>query len=223
MFIVHFFCFAASLKLFHQSNLFSYIQGALSSLLEVIAMSVFVFSVLCYLTPDLALLSMQPVFAAQFLLDIWYTPSTCRVRNQCYRHGSYSDIDTPQTPLHVEHSEDDEEPRTETTLEKMISKLRYFFGLILKNKITKTAAFLLQGVGTAGIIVIIILRRKTHEDYLVPVIALPLSLITLSVLWTNKFQEFLSAPTQKPTPERDNVVAPTARYKASECLKCSSE
>ena len=180
-------------------------------------MSVFVFCVLCYLTPDLALLSMQPVFAAQFLLDIWYTPSTCRVRN---RQGSYSDLDTPQIQPHVEHSEDDEEPRTETTLEKIISRLRYFFGLILKNKITKTAAFLLQVVGTGGIIVIIVLKKEPHKDYLVPVIALPLSLITLSVLWTNKFQEFLSAPTQKPTPERDNVV--TARYKASECLKSSS-
>ena len=183
-------------------------------------MSVFVFCVLCYLTPDLALLTMQPVFAAQFLLDIWYTPSTCRVRNQRNRQGSYNDIDTPQTPLHAEHSEDDEEPRTETTLEKIISRLRYFFGLILRNKITKTAAFLLQVVGTGGIIVIIVLKRKTHEDYLVPVIALPLSLITLSILWTNKFQEFLSAP-QKTTPERG--IVSTAHYKASECLKCSSE
>ena len=192
-------------------------QGAASSIVEVVAMNVFVFSVLCHLPPELALLSMQPVFVAQFLLDVWYTP--CNIeRHNCSRGGytGVGDGSTESQTLPDLPPEDDVQPRTEP---KCYSKLGQILGLILENKITKTVALLLQIAGTAGILTIVILNKKAHQHYLVPVIGLPLSVATLAILWTNKFQEFLSAPQMSPyyqAPESESRVAASARYKASE-------
>ena len=191
-------------------------QGALSSMLEVVAMSVFVFSVLCYLTPLLALLSMQPVFAAQFVLDIYYTPSRCRPRRN-HRNGHYKNLD------HAERSLLDmsDEYRTgpELGVHKFNQRIRDCFGAILDNKIVKIVAFFLQVVGTGAIIATVLLAHKPDLDHHIPVIALPLSLVTLGALWSHRFQEFLlRAPQRNPETvcERDGAADSNARYKASE-------
>lgn len=189
-------------------------QGAASSIVEVVATSVFVFSVLCHLPPELALLSMQPVFVAQFLLDVRYT--TCNTRGyNCSRDGYMGVRNTPpntQILPDLPAGDDNEQPRTKM---KCYSKLGQILGLILENKITKTIALLLQIAGTGGILTIVILNKKAHQHYLVPVIGLPLSVATLAVLWTNKFQELLHQAS-----ESEGGVAANARYKASEFCIC---
>ncbi|CAI8032189.1 Chitin synthase chs-2, partial [Geodia barretti] len=194
------------------------IAGALSSVLEVVAMSVFVFSVLCYLTPLLALLSMQPVFAAQFVLDIYYTPSRCRPRWN-HRNGHYENLD------HAERSLLDmsDEYRTgpELGVHKFNQRIRDCFGAILDNKIVKIVAFFLQVVGTGAIIATLVLTHKPDLDHHIPVIALPLSLVTLGALWSHRFQEFLLQAPQRnqrnpeTVCERDGAADSSARYKAN--------
>ena len=171
----------------------SHVQGAFSSFFEVLALSVFVFSVLCYLTPELALLSMQAVFIFQFVWDIYYTPcSRCRC-------SGYSNVD--------------EENQAESRIERWRSKSRSFFGVLLENKTMKFVAILLQISGVAGLVVFVAAEAKVKSDiWHVPVIALPLSIVTLSFLWSNKVQEFLVVA------ERGTDFSPlnNARYKASE-------
>ena len=177
-------------------------------------MSVFVFSVLCYFTPLLALLSMQPVFAAQFVLDIYYTPSRCRQRQ------NYQDLDRADKQLLLVTGEYNGEIIPEVGMQKFNQRSRHVFGVILHNKISKFVAFFLQVVGTGAIIATVLLNQKPHLDQRVPVIALPLSLVTLGILWSNKFQEFLLAPggvQPEPVCESDcAAAAASARYKASE-------
>jgi hypothetical protein len=181
-------------------------------------MSVFVFSVLCYLTPLLALLSMQPVFAAQFVLDIYYTPSRCRQRRN-HRSGHYENLDHAEQSL-LDMSGEATGP--ERGVHKFNQRIRDCFGAILDNKIVKIVAFFLQVVGTGAILATVLLTHKPDLDHHIPVIALPLSLVTLGALWSHRFQEFLLRAPQRnprnpePDCERDGAAASSARYKASE-------
>lgn len=169
-------------------------------------MSVFVFSVLCYLTPLVALLSMQPVFVAQFLLDLYYTPSSCG------RRRGYKNLGSAEHKLANVTS-----GRTGIEL-RAYQRMRLFLGDILDNKLVKVTAFLLQVIGTGGIILTVVLNHKPDVDHRIPVIALPLSVATLAVLWSNKFQEFLLVPEKSSEPAacgEDSIPASNARYKAS--------
>ena len=154
-------------------------------------MSVFVFSVLCYLTPLLALLSMQPVFVAQFLLDIYYTPSSCNKLNS-KEHNLANVVSCGGSGTDL----------------RAYQRMRLFLGYILDNKFVKVVAFVMQVIGMGGIILTVILNHKPDVEHHIPAIALPLSVATLAVLWSNKFQEFLnSVPASVPDYN--------ARYKAS--------
>ena len=188
-------------------------------------MSVFLFSVLCHLSPEVALLSMQPVFAAQFALDIWYTPCSSKCSSQQQRHQtrqrnrSYEDIDDDGERLNSYtggggHNEEDAFIATEVPVEKFRLKIHRIFGTVLENKITKAVALFLQVAGVVGFLVLVYLKAKRNQDHLVPVIALPLSVATLAVLWSNKVQEFLLVP-QRDLECETEKAASNARYKAS--------
>ena len=181
-------------------------------------MSVFVFSVLCHLPPELAILSMQPVFAAQFVLDIYYTPcnSRCSRQRQNGQQTDYESIDLGER----ERAEDEEELRTESSVEKFLTKTRRIFSVILDNKGAKLFAVLLQLCGMVSLLVLLIVvgsKTNSKNFYLVPVVALPLSVLTLAVIWSNKFQELLLVPQRESQElrERGCGVTSNARYKAS--------
>lgn len=192
--------------------LHSHKQGIVTSILEVIATSTFVFSVLAYLPPELGLLCMQPVFVAQFMLDIFYTKCSCR---HCTNIGYHNLDDQQHRPLNTLPNE--EQPSTaESSFERVRSRLTHVSGTLLENKIMKTVALVLQIGGTTGLIVTVLIHMKRQNyqihQYLVPVIGLPLSILTLSVLWSNKVQEFLSLPAKV----NGSAILNNARYKASE-------
>ena len=188
----------------------TYLQGVVSSIAEVITISFFVFSVLCYLTADLALLTMQGVFFVQFLLDIYYTPSMCNCNSQ--RRSGYEVIgEIPQIAVQSVRMEGDFK-QNESSLEKLRAKLRRFFQCILENKQIRFLAFMLQILGIGGLVAFIAVKAKMKSNIdLNPVIALPLSITTLSILWSNKVQEYLVTP-------QSGICDPpfNARYKASE-------
>ena len=184
-------------------------------------MSVFVFSVLCYLTPELALLSTQSVFLSQLAMDTYYTPCSNRLIKNNNRH--YDSVDYGQRHPLLK-GRDEEESKIEFIANRFCSKVRQILGEILDNKLTKVTALILQVIGAGGLLGILILSCKSQQSYLlVPVIALPLSIITLAFLWSNKFQdEFVSTPARDTSVAVDSEGEPgtvsSTRHKASESL-----
>lgn len=154
-------------------------------------MSTFVFSVLCYLPPDLAPLGMQAVFIFQFVLDYIYLCSKNDNPHQnqsgcCYSNNS----------------------EYETIGEEGQSTVKYC-SIFVENKTGKLVSIVLQLIGIVGLLVFLVVEGSmTRDSYLFPIIAMPLSIITLSFVWSNKVQEYLANPQGK----SHNLV----RYKTSE-------
>lgn len=156
-------------------------------------MSFFVFSVLCYLTPHLAILSMQPVFFFQFLMDIRYVTTD---EFNVQQNGIGKDL------VHFE---------------RWRLKIRKFFHLVLENKSTRFLASLLQISGIVGFIVFVVVKVNVRTEILLPAIVLPLSIPTLSIVWSNKVQEYLAIPQSEVERSKETGNTPfSARYKASE-------
>ena len=152
-------------------------------------MSVFVFSVLCYLPPDLAPLGMQAVFIFQFLLDSYY-------------HWIRESDGNTSGCYNANKSE------YETIGEEGQHHIRYC-STVVENKLVKLVSVLLQLIGIIGFVVFLVVKASvSSEVYLFPVIGMPLSIAILSIVWSNKAQEHLANPQGK----SHNLV----RYKASE-------
>lgn len=177
----------------YHHHIFLQTQGAVSSAAEVIAMSFFVFAVLCYLTPYLAIFTLQPVFIFQFLGDIVCDkiPYFCNCKHYNQAMGS--------------------------CLERWYFKIRKFFRFLLKNKSMRFLASLLQFLGMVGFTVFIWIVKKQF----ISVIALPLSIATFSIVWSNKVQVYLASPKSQNIP-MNKEPKHNARYKASKlyCLAC---
>ena len=182
-------------------------------------MSTFVFSVLCFFTPELSLLSMQAVFMVQFAIDIYHLPwSQCNLqtpRRSVHIQGSYETIgnDEEESQLHNMAEVVPTNTRS-SSVERWRVGSRRFFQLILENKLMRCAALALQISGVVGLLVLIMLKKKAKPEdidiYLPPVIGLPISITILSFLWSNKVQEFLLVPQQG-----SREITANARYKAS--------
>lgn len=152
-------------------------------------MSVFVFSVLCYLPPDLAPLGMQAVFIFQFLLDFYYLWIRKLNGNTsgCYNANK---------------------SEYETIGEEGQHHKRYC-STVVENKLVKPVSVFLQFIGIIGFMAFLVVKASvTSEVYLFPVIGMPLSIAILSIVWSNNVQEYLANPQRK----SQNLV----RYKASE-------
>lgn len=176
-------------------------------------MSFFVFSVLCYLTPRFAILTMQPVFFFQFLLDIYYAkiPWPCKSNGQ---HSSYSVQNSVgkcwPCKSNEQHSESEVQNSIGKCFQRWCLKIREFFCVILENKSMRFLAFLLQISGIVGFIVFIVVEANVRKEILFPAVVLPLSIATLSIVWSNKVQEYLLR-------SQGTWSCPfSARYKASE-------
>lgn len=204
-------------------------QGIGVSIAEVLAISTFVFSFLCHVTPKLALFSMSSLFVFQFFLDIFYTEKfacSCPPRttdNHQSREG-YDTIDMQETGTLLENRHSQVQPVLQRrgdnffsnaifASERIALKIKQVLGNLLQNKIVKTIAFLLQVVGTLALAVLIWkeVHKSDPKGYLKPIIGLPLSVIVLSIIWSNKVQEFIAAP------GNTSCKLPySARYKAGE-------
>ena len=197
---------------------------------EVLAISTFIFSVLCHLTQKLALFSTSAVFLFQFFLDIFYTSkNTCSCESlfatphsapRNYGPGTAAESQNlrgrREGQQREEEGEEGEDNSHGNTPKKMIMRV---LSDLFQNRVTKTVAFLLQILGILGLAGVIGLEfQKTSEPevYLEPVIGLPLSIIVLSIVWSNKIQEYIAAP-GKASWNRPYIKY-NARYKASKCI-----
>ena len=150
--------------------------------MEVLAISVFVFLVLSYLSPDVSILLLNGVFVVQIIIDSFHTP--CR-------------------PNH------DSEPHRRITSKKL-NKILGIVRVIFESKTTKLLALGLQLTGIVGLT--IYLGISLYDGYvntLRPVIAFPLVLIVMSLIWSNCSQKLLAKAKMKAG------TFHSARYKSS--------
>ncbi len=190
-------------------------QGAFGSVLEVGAISVFVFLVMAELPPDISLLLLCGVFMSQIAVDIVYTKKMCCVLGCTLPSNemrAYRNIDDSTLDSSSEHAAE----QTERTISGVhLGKMRKFLGvlkLLLENKTVKVFALFLQ---LSSIIVFIALwclvfMSSTNLYKTRPMIALPICLLVLSALWTNKYQVWITKRNRHPS--SDTI---TARYKSS--------
>lgn len=182
-------------------------QGALLSIIEVMAITTFVFLVAAELPASLTLLLLNGVFAFQIFIDFCYSKPCCccsQSCSQCMRRN--------YTPM-AGNNEQAERPRPYRVEKlKKVRQIINFFETLLENKTVKVFAFFLQ---IGGIMILIptwvVLMGHPNTYKLRPMVGLPLSLLVLSFIWSNKVQEWIA--------KADNTVFTdqkrTARYKSS--------
>ena len=188
----------------------------MASIFEVIAICVFVFLVLAYLPPGISILLLSGVVFCQIAVDLVYTKKNC------------CDVDCSNLSSSDKNGYDDlEDLRNGAAQSPLMGKTQKVFGflnMLLENRMVKLLALFFQLVSIITFIVLWALyytgpyhSSKMFLYKLQPLIALPLSLIVLSVIWTNKFQEYIAKiHTHRYSDDR------TARYKSSKSYNTTS-
>ena len=152
-------------------------------------MSSFVFLVLGYLPPQISIPLMNGVFLGQIALDVFRTPWKPPDQSR----GSYRSIDQ------------------EGSNTSKLDRVKFIFGKILENKPVKGVALLLQVAGIVGLVVYLVVEHDHAEFlewYLRPIIAFPIVLLAMSIIWSDKIQVFLAHTTRRVDETH------TARYKS---------
>lgn len=180
-------------------------------------MCTLVFLVLTELSPGVAILVLNGVFFVQILIDTHSSFRTkqcatdnCDLRRNSERQG-YDRVDQANSPEHEPFLIPMEDGRYKYFM-KFLRRLQ----CITEYYVVKVIAGLLQFVGIAGLIGYWIYIVKTGKSagkevvYLHPLIGLPLVLLALSVIWSNRFQEAIA----KSGVRKDDKKV-SARYKSS--------
>ncbi len=189
----------------------------------------FVMLVMTELPPDISLLLLCGVFVTQLVLDAVYTEKiccklTCSVpRNEMRGYRNLDGDDDSIFKSSGDYSNDPNQEQNETTISGVhLGKMRKFLRFlkfILENKIVKIFAVLLQ---LSSVVVFIVLWYTVFfpsvtSDYnfykLLPIIAFPICLLILSVIWTNKYQIWIAKAQNTPITSETKAEA---RYKSSE-------
>ena len=177
----------------------------------------FVFLVMAELPPGISLLLLSGVFFCQIAIDIVYTKKICCGLNR--KPSEYNNLeDSLQDSQQKETLDSEQEAITVSSVQ--LGKLRKFLSvlkLLLENKTVKILALSLQ---FSSVIIFIALWCVNFMSYANtgltdlyrtrPMIALPICLLVLSGIWTNKFQDWITKVNKNGM--YDNR---TARYKSS--------
>lgn len=159
------------------------VAGAFASLFEVLAISVLVYIVLPSLLPDVSILLLNGVFTVQILIDISQTKTSC-----C----------TPTGYRPLEQDDRDREGQQVEVPGERPKLVKRGCEALLENRTTKILAFLLQFLGICA------LGAFSEFDYsksrftqdlpviLATSISIPIVLFILSLIWSNRMQEFIS-------------------------------
>ena len=178
-------------------------------------MCVLVFLVLTELSPGVAILVLNGVFFVQILIDV---RSSIRRKpcpsDNCPRRWTYDTIG-------------EEDDREYEDIPNPLERRRHMYymkclrGLqgITEHYVVKVIAGLLQLIGVAGLIGYWVYKVRSGHGaakssvYTRALISLPLVLLALSVIWSNKFQEAIAR-----SHVRKNDKKVSARYKSSELI-----
>ena len=156
----------------------------MGTLFEVLAICTLVFIVLLQFSGGVTILLFSGVFVAQILINV-FDNKHCYV----YRHRH--------------HSEDGVSAEEESN--GGLCSLR---AKICCSIISKLVAFILQMIGILGLVAFLVYRSVSRGEAVNygPVIGLPLSFFVLSIVWSNRFQETITA---------SGKCGVSARYKSS--------
>ena len=186
-------------------------------MVEVTAMCVLVYLVFAELPSDISILLLNGVFSAQLVIDIKDTHNWV-----CCNRGCFGEIGSCLTRsrrnAHRRGYERVEEGRDRDSQSNsnFVQCLLSVFGTILENRITKVMALLLQVGGVIALIAFLIVKTHANKDHPIqPMIGIPLVLLVMSVIWSNRFQEMIAKPTTTHTIEDEKR---TARYKSSKLI-----
>lgn len=157
--------------------------------MEVLAISIFVFLVLCYLPPDVSILLLNGLFVVQISIDVYHTHC---IPSSTHRHG-YDEIELP-----------------ESLRSERLKRISEVVRMIFENRIIKLIALGLQFGGIVGLAIYIGLTMNAGGDgkILRVVIAFPLVLLVMSFIWSNWVQKLIAATKNRVGGFR------TARYKS---------
>lgn len=185
-------------------------------------MSVFVFLVLVELPPDLSLLFLTGVFICQFFTDVYFVKvhTCCSGKlvsmysslsgSGCFKRCAYERVPSNDEASHQKTSE-----KVWANLKNLWKLFEYTCGKLLENRATKVMVALSQLGGVIAFSILWYFFAEKEAKYLRAVIALPLCLLVISVIWCNKFQELIAQPKQSPQGNNNpNSKSVTARYKS---------
>ncbi len=194
----------------------------MASVLEVGAISVFVFLVMAELSPDSSLLLLCGVFFCQIAVDCWQVNTCSCSKVDCVnktrrcRRGYEVLIDQEQGGLESSStlSNVSSDQMTTSVAVRKVRKatvVHSCFKTLFENKFVKCVALLLQFV-SLGVFIgrwcyVFIGNNHSLLHGLRMVIAAPLCLLVLSFVWTNKFQEWIASV--------NKIEDKTARFKSS--------
>ena len=157
------------------------LQGLLVSTLEVLAISTLLFLVLSEFSPGVSILLFSGVFISQTIINVFDNDACC---------NSYR-------PKYIKTTT--EEPRSQRSYA--------FFSASFCSISTKLIAFTLQATGILGIISYFAYKRHVLGapiEYRI-VVGMPLAIIVLSIVWSNRCQAFIS---------KSSICGVSARYKS---------
>ena len=156
-------------------------QGLLVCALEVVAISTLVLLVVAEFSPDVSILLFSGIFITQTIVNVFDNDACCGVRPQ-YQKASLAELER----------------------QRRVSGLPAAFCSVS----SKLFAFMLQLTGILGLVGYFLYKSLVLGDALEyrVVVGMPLSLLVLSVVWSNRCQKFIAR-----SPNKDV----SARYKSS--------
>lgn len=157
-------------------------QGLVVSTLEVLAICTLLFLVLSEFSPGVAILLFSGVFISQTIINVFDNDACCNSYRSNYKRASTED------------------PRSH-------GRGYGFISASFCSISTKLIAFVLQAVGILGIVCYFAYKAfvlGAPIEYRI-VVGMPVAIIVLSILWSNRCQEYIA---------RSSICGVSARYKS---------
>ena len=205
-------------------------QGLFGSVLEVFGMCLLVFIVLAAFPVGVSILLLSGVFFFQIAIDM--------LRLYCSKHwknckDKFKPLRKGYGKIHDNSGRGNEDCcplllDTEEVIDEDECKVLKILGSVLDNPYVKFIALVMQGIGLTGVLIFWIytmlgntfmkLDRMMKYFYLCPLVALPMVILSMSLIWSNIYQEGIAST--KHRARKDGVENEsqerTARYKSSE-------
>ena len=187
---------------------FYQLQGAIGSIVEVSAISTFVYLILPEIPSGIGIMLLSGVFFAQIAIDTYYTPKVCfcfylqRCKCKCLprrQRNHNNDLESIQNEEIM--------PLTSVITHRSHSKL-----IIFEDKIVKFFALLLQLTGILGFSILTLCSNFLEDRDSISlriVVGYPIFCIVQSILWTNVVQDLFAKPGKHDEEKSENPQAVT--------------